>query len=59
MKKFLIQMAAFFSAIIAGVIYALLRKHNIVTHISFDWFLLIVVIIFILYLLAVGKFVKK
>ena len=59
MKKFLIQMAAFFSTIIAGVIYALLRKYKIVDHISFDWFLLIVVIIFILYMLAVGKFVKK
>ena len=59
MKKFLIQMAAFLSAIITGVIYTLLRKHKIVDDISFDWFLLIVVIIFILYMLAVGKFVKK
>lgn len=59
MKKFLIQMDAFFSTIIAEVIYTLLRKHKIVDDISFDWFLLIVVIIFILYMLAVGKFVKK
>ena len=52
-------MDAFFSTIIAEVIYTLLRKHKIVDDISFDWFLLIVVIIFILYMLAVGKFVKK
>lgn len=59
MKKFLIQMAAFLSAIITGVIYTLLRKYKIVGDISFDWFLLIGLTVFVLYLLAVGKFVKK
>ena len=59
MKKFLIQMDAFFSTIIAEVIYTLLRKYKIVGDILFDWFLLIGLTVFVLYLLAVGKFVKK
>lgn len=58
MKKLLFQISVFISMIIAIVICVFLRKYMIITRVSYEFFLLVWLCIYVIYVLLVWRFVK-